>query len=231
MNRLTQGVVLPGGGPWRGPGPGVDGGCDNERKSVVKIQLDRVIDAFVTEVGEQGLLGIDIHAICKRADVSLTAFYELFPREFDCALTAFSIGSRRVCDLGEAAFRRTSGTWEVRLHAAISDMFNLLASNSAFARLAVDMRWDTEGAEHFDAIVVRCRRSFGGTAPMAIPAGVECDADIYETVLIGGALGALSKAVLGGSVADLPALADTVTYFLTLPFVGPERALGVLRHN
>jgi AcrR family transcriptional regulator len=222
------GIILPGGRPPGGPDRVVPRGHRGQRSEEVRqIQWAKIIDAFVREVGRRGLPKTEIRVVCQKAGVSLDAFYRLFGRKIDCALTAFSIGSGIVCDLGEVAFRQTEGAWEVRLHAAISAMLDLLAHNPAFARLAlVDLPHDAEAVEHFNDVVARCRTSFGGTGELATP--VDVDVDAYETVLVGGVLWPLEYALSQGRGKRLPELAKTVTWTLALPAVGHERANELL---
>jgi AcrR family transcriptional regulator len=203
------------------------------REDIREVQRARIIDAFVREVGDRGLPKALVPAVCKQAGVSAEIFYEIFQTKPACTRAAFTTGSEMVCDVGEIAFKQTVGPWEIRLHAAISAMFELLATSPAFARLAViEMRRDVEsgGGDHFNAVVSRCTESFRGTAESRVPAGIDIDADIFETVLVGAALGALEPAVRVGA-AQLPELAKAVTYALALPAVGSERALGLLRQR
>jgi AcrR family transcriptional regulator len=225
-NRPAVRVVLPGGRPPRRRDRVLSlGRLRRRRNDTPEIQRARIIDAFVREVGDRGLAGTEIPAACRRAEVSLFTFYELFPTKSACTLAAFTLGSEIVCDVGEAAFDETVGPWEVRLRAAISTMLDLLASSPGFARLAVvDMRRDANGVEHFNTIVARCRNAFGGPAALETPAGVDVDVAAYESVLVGAALGELDRAVRDGRVAHLPELAATVTLALALPVVGPDRA-------
>ncbi len=224
------GIILPGGRSPLGPDRVVPRGRHKRRPEEVReIQRARIIDAFVQEVGARGLPKTDVRVVCQKAGVSLTVFYQLFERKIDCALAAFWIGSDIVCDLGEVVFRQTEGAWEVRLHAAFSAMLDLLAPNPAFARLAlVDMQRDADGVEYFNAVVARCRTSFGGTGELPTPDGVDVDAGTYETVLVGGVLWPLEYALGQGRAKRLPELAKTMTWTLALPAVGHERANQLL---
>jgi hypothetical protein len=227
------GIVLPGGRPPFGKDRVVQlGRHESWPEAVREIQRASVINAFVREVGRRGLSGASVGTACRRAGVPAGVFGELFPRKCDCALTAFSIGSEIVCDLGEVAFRQTGGAWEVRLQAAISTMFDLLTTSPGFARLAiVDVRRDVEGIMPFNAVVARCRASFGSTREPRMPVGLDGTTKVYESVLVGAALGALEAAVHSGRTTRLPELAATVTYALALPTVGPDRATELLPHT
>jgi hypothetical protein len=238
------GIILPGGLSPVGAGQVVPASSGREwqpevtrevqRAGIVdafvrEFQRARIVDAFVLEVGDRGLSGVNIPAVCSRASVSTAVFDEIFRGGFDCALAAFLIGSEIVCDLGDIVFRRTAGAWEIRLHAAMSAMLHLIASSPGFARLAiVDLRRHPEGAEHFGAVVSRCRKTFGGTATLRVPIGVDFDDHAYESVLVGGALGPIDNAVLEGRAAELLDLAGTVTFSLALPVVGRKRALRLI---
>lgn len=46
---------------------------------VREFQRARIVDAFVREVGDKGLSGVRVPAVCSLASVSTSVFDELFP--------------------------------------------------------------------------------------------------------------------------------------------------------
>jgi hypothetical protein len=151
--QLVPPVVLPGGRLPGGPDRIVPRGraASKAKERVFEIWRDRFFDAFVAEVGQRGLAEIEVTRVCMLAGVPVKTFYKVFEGgKTTCAVQAFRCGSDIVCRSAEIAFARTTGPWEVRLHAAVSTILDLLSSNPNFARLGiVEIPRDPDGWPDF----------------------------------------------------------------------------------
>jgi AcrR family transcriptional regulator len=228
-NATSGPVILPGGRSPQGADRVVPIGRHGQpREEIRAVQQAKILDAFVAEVGEKGLVGARVIDVCRRAGVSAKEFYAIFGSKEECFFVAFDLGADQVCGRGEAAFVGAKGPWEDRLRAAIEAMLEVLAANPAFSRLCIveAAHAGPAAAERLNGVIKRCRKVFGGDREFDVPPWVSTEA--CESALVGGALQPLAEYVLAGRAGELADLAPLVTYVIALIIVGQPRALRQL---
>lgn len=194
------------------------------------VQRARILDAFVIEVGRNGLEKAHVSAVCRAAGVSTKGFYNVFESKEQCLYEAFDEGAKIICQHGAAAFENGRGRWENRVRSALHVILGILSAHPDFSRLCiVEYRQaDDAGRRRFNEVVAHCRDIFGGgRRPVANPVGAPAEA--FEAVVVGSMLGPLADCVTTGRADRMITLVTLLTYMLAVQVVGEERAKAVVR--
>lgn len=190
---------------------------------VVHNQRERILDAVANLVARDGYAALTVDGIAERAAVSLHAFYEHFSGKEDAFLVAYELGHAKGLSIVERAFA-TQSDWRLGIREGISALLDFLASEPAFAHLAlVDTLTATRSAaEH-------ATDGLAAYAAMLTP-GAERATDLVlpPAVTIEAIAGGLSELCLTyalmGHIASLSELLPLATYFALAPFIGLEQA-------
>lgn len=212
------------GGRRRGLARGKQAGIS--RSLVVHSQRERILDAVANIVAETDYASLTVDGIAERAAVSLQTFYEHFNGKEDAFLVAYEVGHARGLSIVERAFANQAD-WRFGVRAGIAALLDFLASEPAFAHLAlVDALTATRRTAE--------RASSGVTAyaEMLIPGANDAiDLALPAAVTIEAVAGGLCELCLTyallGQVNRLTELLPRATYFALAPFIGPEQAGGI----
>jgi AcrR family transcriptional regulator len=191
------------------------------RSLVVHSQRERILDAVANLSTERCYAGLTCESIAERAAVSLHAFYTHFTGKEDAFLVAYEVGHHKSLAAVQRA-RDAQPDWEHGVRAGIGALFEFLASEPAFAHMALV---EALTATHRSAE----RRAKGAVAyarMLAPERGAQPErppAAIVEAIS-GGLFELCFTQALRGRVQTLPELLPAATYFLLAPFVGAERA-------
>jgi AcrR family transcriptional regulator len=196
------------------------------RSFVVHSQRERILDAVANLTADEGYAALKVEDIAERAAVSLNAFYQHFANLEDAFLVAYEVGHRKGLALVERAYTAQSD-WRLAVRAGIAALFEFLADEPAFAKMAL-----------VDALTASSRtaeRSSVGVdafARMLIPglddAPVQNPMPAVTTEAITGGLFELCfYHALQGRVRDLPEMTPTATYLALTPFIGSADAARV----
>jgi AcrR family transcriptional regulator len=207
----------------REPGRGKQ---DVSRSLVVHRQRERILDAVANLTAAHGYQGLTVEAIAGAAGVSQQAFYEHFESKEDAFLVAYEIGHGKALGIVERAFV-AEPDWRNGVRAAIAALFDFLACEPPFARLAL-----------VDALVVSPRtaeRSNVGItayAQMLLPGLEEAPPDgrppeVVVEAIVGGLFELCLHHSLHDRLYELPVLVPRATYFALAPFVGADEAAQV----
>jgi AcrR family transcriptional regulator len=196
------------------------------RSLVVHSQRERILDAVANLVAEDGYASLTVEGIVERAAVSLQAFYEHFTGKEDAFLVAYELGHAKGLSITERAFT-AQADWRLGIRQGISALFEFLASEPAFAHLAL--------VEALTATRHTAERAADGVASyagMLIP-GAEQATDLVlpPAVTIEAIAGGLFELCLTytllGHIERLWELLPRATYFALAPFIGSEQAWDV----
>ncbi|MEO3777415.1 TetR/AcrR family transcriptional regulator [Micromonospora sp. B11E3] len=216
---------LPGARPGRDPERAIKRGPRRLSAEVVAAtQRDRLFDGLVREVAEKGYDNARVTDICRAAGVTRPAFYALFAGKEDAFLAAYRHGTAVLLRLMDDAYQAAGPNWVDAARAALATLLEVLASVPAFARMAVveiDAAGPTARAER-DALLARFHRFFGDARPRHPLPGL--DDALLVTTVVGGINTAVRQRVAKGRTPELPQLLPTLTYAMTVPFLGPEAA-------
>jgi AcrR family transcriptional regulator len=106
------------------------------RSFVVHNQRERILDALANLSAVKGYGAITIPEIVQEAAVSVQAFYEHFSGKEDALLVAYELGHRKALAIVERAYE-TRDDWATAVHAGITVLLDFLASEPAYAHLAL----------------------------------------------------------------------------------------------
>lgn len=193
------------------------------KAEVARIQRERLIDACVRCVAEDGYGRTNVRNICQRAAVSTRAFYEHFATKEDVFLQAYQAGIDIVFDRAYSVYRSTGGPWDLRIRAGIQTLLETLAECPSLAAMIMVEAIRT-GPTGLDHVGNAFRRSFELFADLENPPPAPLTpADVLPQV-IGGIYLRVWAEIQAGRTAQLAELTPVLTYCAILPFVGPERA-------
>jgi AcrR family transcriptional regulator len=106
------------------------------RSFVVHNQRERILDALANLSAAKGYGATTIPEIVQEAAVSVQAFYEHFSGKEDAFLVAYELGHRKALAIVERAYE-SQGDWPEAVHAGITVLLDFLASEPAYAHLAL----------------------------------------------------------------------------------------------
>ena len=106
------------------------------RSFVIHSQRERILDALANLAAAEGYGAATIPEIVREAAVSVQAFYEHFSGKEDAFLVAYEIGHRKALAIVERAYE-THDLWPRAIRTAIATLLEFLASEPAYAHLAL----------------------------------------------------------------------------------------------
>jgi AcrR family transcriptional regulator len=190
---------------------------------VTESQRNRIHQAIIEVVSERGYPETRVVDVIGVAGVSRKTFYELFESKEDCFLAAYDVLLENL--LGEAtnAFEATPGSpWAERIAAALEALLDHLSRHPEEARFAIVevLAAGPKALARRDAAL----RQFTGF----LEAGrSETSVDlpgITSLAVTGGINELLYSEILHGAVGRLPSRLPDLMFWVTLPFLGAERA-------
>lgn len=106
------------------------------RSFVIHSQRERILDALANIAAVEGYGATTIPEIVREAAVSVQAFYEHFSGKEDAFLVAYEIGHRKALAIVERAYE-AQDSWPAAVRGGIATLLAFLASEPAYARLAL----------------------------------------------------------------------------------------------
>jgi AcrR family transcriptional regulator len=194
------------------------------RQAVTDSQRARIIEAMIGAAAERGYAETRVIDVIERAGVSRKTFYELFDDREDCFLAAYDHVFGRLLEAASEGYEHqgSGAPWAERIRAGLEAFLTLIAEWPEAARFAIIevlaagphalVRRDAairQFTQFIDAGRAEAKIELPGMTSVAIVGGV------YEL---------LYSEILHGATAHLPARLPDVIYWITAPFLGPERA-------
>jgi AcrR family transcriptional regulator len=190
---------------------------------VREMQRQRLIDAVVQVVAEEGFEQAGVQTICKRAGVAFNTFYRYFTTKEELFLIAFDSGVQVLLEEGSHAYGAAGPGWKDKVQATIRSFLEALAQNPAFARFFV-----IEAHKVSFASVARVDSAFGMSYLMfaaAQPAvGLSLTSEDLLPLAIGGIYSSVYFYIHSGRTRELPALLPAFTEYVSLLFREPSQA-------
>jgi AcrR family transcriptional regulator len=189
-------------------------------------QQERILDAVANLTAAKGYEAVGIDEIATTAAISPNAFYRRFADKEDAFLVTYEVGHAKCLAAVEAAYAACSD-WQVAVKAGIGALLRFLASEPAFARIAL-----------IDAPIATPRTSERSNAgiraltQMLVP-GLEVQAQRIQgwPVKLDAVAGGLFELCLRYAIEErvrfLPELEPVATYVALAPFIGGEEAAAV----
>lgn len=195
------------------------------RSYVVQSQRARILDAVTNLTARDGYAALKVEEIAEQAAVSLVAFYGHYADKEDAFLVAYEVGQSKALAAAERAYSAESD-WRLAVRGGISAMFNFLATEPAFAHIAL-----------IDALIATPRtaeRSHAGVsvfarmlAPTPEQTGCKSPPSVTVEAIAGGLFDLCLHYALEGRIRELGELVPSATYIALAPFIGGEEAAKV----
>jgi AcrR family transcriptional regulator len=178
---------------------------------------------MVEVVSERGYLDTRVVDVIGAAGVSRKTFYELFASKEDCFLATYDLLLGELLDDTAKGFdARPEAPWAERVAAGLRAMLDVLAENPDEARFAI-VEVLAAGPRALARRDAALRQFTGFLDAGRAEAGVELP-EITSLSLVGGVNELLYSEILSGSATRLPDRLPDLVFWITLPFLGPERA-------
>jgi AcrR family transcriptional regulator len=206
-------------GPWRPP----RGRHGLPPEVVARSQRDRLLEATMRVVAEQGYAPTTISALTKEAGISRTTFYELFADKEACFLAAYDDAADRLVRRISTSYE-TEERWPDRMRAGLATLLGALAAEPAQARLAlIDIAAAGPAAQRrYRAALQRLTPFFDEGRDFA-PGGRGLPANTSR-MAIGAVVGLISDELVAGRAEQLPGLLSDVLFATLMAYLGPDAA-------
>jgi AcrR family transcriptional regulator len=193
------------------------------REAVMASQRERALKAMVEAVADRGYAETRVVDVIKRAGLSRKTFYELFEDKEECFLAAYDLVFGQLYAKTQEAFDGASGRpWAERIEAGMHVLVEELASDPAAAKFAIIevLAAGPRALARRDAAI----RQFTGFIDAGRSESSLELPGLTSTAIVGGIYELLYSEILHGAVSQLPMRVPEIVYWITQPFLGPERA-------
>jgi hypothetical protein len=187
---------------------------------------ERLHEAILTELEENGLEGIELPAVLGRVGMSRAGFDATYDSVEDCIFAAHTELTARLDAAVREACRASGETsaWPARVRAGLGALLEELAARPQMARVLL---------RSFPALGPRAQarsqafvESFGpmlGGGREASEIGAELPSEV-EMLATGAAEAIIFEEVEAGRTEALPAMLPSLVFSLLVPFLGPVGA-------
>jgi AcrR family transcriptional regulator len=189
---------------------------------------ERLIDACIEVVSQQGFAEARIADVCLLAGVSARTFYEVVGTKEGCVDAAVAARGHELLASAKTVFDATAGSWSRRIEVALHHLLVDLSVDEPLARLLfVEFQHAGSVATmRLAALAEDAKRLFAPPETPALPPMAA-----RESAIVGMVLHPIGDYVARGKTSDLAELAPSVAYFLTLFLIGSDEALQLARSD
>jgi AcrR family transcriptional regulator len=193
------------------------------REDVERSQRERAMRGMVEVAAERGYAGTTVVQLVDRAEISSATFYQHFDDKEACFLAAYDELVRRLYARVEEAFEGSAGRpWAERVKDAVSVLASDIGSDPAAAKFAI-IEVLAAGPRALARRDAGLRRFHGFIDAGRAESSLELPG-LTSTAIVGGIYELLYSEILHGATAQLPGRVPEIVYWITQPFLGPERA-------
>jgi len=196
---------------------------------VIAHQRERLLDAAVAAMAEEGYADLTVRGLIDRAGVSRRTFYQLFDDKMGCVFAAHERAFERLSEVLVSSCR-TEGTWPSRVAGAIAASLEYAVEWPNEAQLiiaACHMPSEPKLAGHGHAArekLADLLRAGRGQAEVE-----HSPPELTEQAVVGAAMTVVGTRLAEQDVASLPRLAPELTEIVLTPYLGDEEAQRVAR--
>jgi AcrR family transcriptional regulator len=219
-------LVLPGYRPPRDPARALKVGPHGmPREEVETIQRERLIDAFVQIVGDQGYEAAGVKAICARAGVGLNTFYALFESKEQLFLSAYDAGAELLFAHIRSHSLAGDDSWERQVELGLDSFLQAMADNPLYARFCT-VEVQKAGPEVQERVVRMFETAFAFLGKAQIASAEDLPSEHLGPLIIGGVYTRIYFYIRAGRTAELPDLLPALTAFVLSAFTGARNGGG-----
>jgi AcrR family transcriptional regulator len=193
------------------------------REEVLRSQRERMLEAMIDTVAEEGYNAATIVDVARRAGVARKTFYEHFGDKESCFLAAHDWLLERLARYAAPAYDRPA-PWPVRLRRGLAALLTAIAFRPEGARLAFIEVLSAGPSAHrrhlaaIDAFVPYIDQGRGET-----PLGSALPPNLAR-IVAGSVAARIHEQVATGRTGELRRLQPELLYLILLPYLGPGRA-------
>ena len=196
------------------------------KEFVASSQQERIFDAAVDLIAENGHSATTADAVIKRAGVSSSTFYSFFTDKQECFLAAHRWLLANLLKTAAERYESTEGDWPERMRGGLTALVEELASQPERARVVMVELLAAGPKAHVQYL--NATNGFSellskGRSLADDPEGIPPDT---EQMTIGAVSGLIFHEVLEDHAADLNRLLPTLIYVTFVAYLGHERALA-----
>jgi AcrR family transcriptional regulator len=195
------------------------------RAVIAQSQRQRILDGVIDAVAELGYQETRLADVIARAGVSRKTFYEYFKDMEDCFLAAYDMHVAALTQQTSEAFVGPGARpWPEQVRDGVTAFLAYLTDHPSAARVCMV---DAMGAGQ-NARLKRDNALRGFTFFVDAGRGVTSHDVPGRTAVgvLGGVNELIAMELLYGLAENLPGLAPDIVYMITLPFLGPRKALA-----
>ncbi len=186
-------------------------------------QRNRIHQAIIEVVSARGYPETRVVDVIGVAGVSRKTFYELFESKEDCFLAAYDVLlDNLIGDAGNAFESKPGASWAERIEASLSALLEHLAAHPSEARFAI-VEVLAAGPKALARRDAALRQFTGFLEAGRAETTVELPG-IISISIAGGINELLYSEILHGAAGRLPSRLPDLMFWVTLPFLGAERA-------
>jgi len=176
------------------------------REQVARSQRERLLEAMVAAVAEQGFATVSVATVLRRAGVSRESFYEHFDNKLDCFLSAYAVAADAVAlAIADAAARGGGEDRRARLDRVIARYLAELAAEPAVAQPFLEEIY----AAGPEAVRLRAETQARFAAAVATIAGATDDRQRFACeALVAAIAGLVTQRIGAGRATELPELRE-----------------------
>jgi len=202
------------------------------REFVVHNQRERLIAGLAEAVAEHGYAGTTIAHITGHAAVSRRTFYEHFSSKDECFVAAYDTVMEQLRERVAAAFDAEED-WAHAVRAGIGAMLEFLAAEPNLARLCMveALVAGPVVVERYDAAIQSLVPYFKAGRKGRSKQVLSRLSPTTEEALVGGMVSLISRRILAGKTAELPALQSDLVEFTLTPYIGIADAAELAREG
>jgi AcrR family transcriptional regulator len=190
---------------------------------VTESQRQRILQAMIEVVAERGYPETRVVDVIEVAGVSRKTFYELFTSKEDCFLAAYDVLlSNLIGDTARGFESKPGSPWAERVAAGLGALLDHLAEHPDEARFAI-VEVLAAGPKALARRDAALRQFTGFIDAGRAETTVELPG-ITSLSLAGGINELLYSEILHGAASRLPTRLPDLIFWVTLPFLGSERA-------
>jgi AcrR family transcriptional regulator len=190
---------------------------------VTESQRQRILQAMIEVVAERGYPETRVVDVIEVAGVSRKTFYELFTSKEDCFLAAYDVLlSNLIGDTARGFESKPGSPWAERVSAGLGALLDHLAEHPDEARFAI-VEVLAAGPKALARRDAALRQFTGFIDAGRAETTVELPG-ITSLSLAGGINELLYSEILHGAASRLPTRLPDLIFWVTLPFLGSERA-------
>jgi AcrR family transcriptional regulator len=203
--------------------PAGRGRHDLSREQVARSQRERMLEAMIDAVAEQGYNATTIVEVARRAGVARKSLYEHFGDKETCFLAAHDWLLERLADYALPAYERP-GPWPERIRRGLAALLTAIAFRPEGARLAIiEILAAGPRAHRRHLAAIEAFAPYIDQGRSESPLGSRLPPSLAR-IVAGGVAARIHEQVATGHTGELRRLHPELLYLVLLPYLGHQRA-------